>query len=123
VETGERHPDRKLFSVTEKGRQVFLEELATTPPREQLRSEFMVLLFFSHLLSCERLIEILDEIEATYQQQLDYLESLDGCGQETPGMRFTVEFGIASYQAALNFVRENRASLLKSHRQVCDMKP
>ena len=61
VEPGERHPDRKVYSITEEGRRTFLEEIVQTEPTEQMRSEFLVLLFFAHLLPTERLEVLLKQ--------------------------------------------------------------
>jgi hypothetical protein len=76
-----------------------------------------MLMFFAHLLETERLIEIIDEIELRYTQEIDYLNSIRKCEENTPGMQFTVDFGLDSYQHALVFIRQNRERLIASHRQ------
>ena len=56
-----KRPDKKVYSITETGRAQLAAALAETPPRHKVRSEFLVLLYFAHLLSSERLAEVLDQ--------------------------------------------------------------
>ncbi len=116
VESGERHPDRKVYSITDAGRRAFMKEIVQTEPTEQLRSEFMVLLFFAHLLPTERLTELLDQVCRHYREALAYLESLQQCDDNTAGIRFVIGLGTATLQAKLAFVESQRDSLLENHR-------
>jgi DNA-binding PadR family transcriptional regulator len=118
VEPGERHPDRKVYSITEAGRRAFMEEIVQTEPTEQLRSEFMVLLFFAHLLPSERLTELLDHVCRHHREALAYLESLQECDDNTAGIRFVIGLGTATLQAKLAFIESQRAKLLEEHRAV-----
>jgi len=115
VEPGDKHPDRKCFQLTERGRERLLSELSETPATELVRSDFLALLFFAHLLPTGVLQQKLDEIEAHYDRELTYLESI--C-QETglsAGMRFGIEQGIAVYKAKLQHLRKHREELLITH--------
>ena len=56
-----KRPDKKVYSITDAGRAQLATALAETPPRHKVRSEFLVLLYFAHLMSAERLAEVLDE--------------------------------------------------------------
>lgn len=117
IEPGEKHPDKKLYRITPAGKSAFIRELSATPPTEQLRSGFLMLMFFAHLLETPRLGEVLDDIEAQYEAEIAYLESHQDCEKNTPGMRFTVEFGLNAYRSSLAFIREQRHVLLETHRQ------
>jgi PadR family transcriptional regulator AphA len=116
VEPGARHPDRKVYSITEEGRRSFLEEIVQTEPTEQLRSEFLVLMFFAHLLPGERLTELLDQVCRHYREALAYLESLQECDNNTAGIRFVIGLGTATLQAKLAFIESQRDKLLEEHR-------
>jgi len=120
VEAGEKHPDRKLFHVTDEGRASFLSELAKTPASEQLRSESMVLLFFAHLLPTEILQQKLAEMETHYSEELNYLESLSGCEGHTSGIDFTIGMGKSVLRAKLDYLHNHRETLLASHRDLPD---
>ena len=118
VEPGERHPDRKVYSVTDAGRNLFLEELVQAEPTEQMRSEFLVLMFFAHLLPTERLTALLDQVCGHHRGTLAYLESLESCEENTAGIRFTIGLGIATLKAKLAFIESQRERLLEQHRDI-----
>lgn len=118
VEPGERHPDRKLFSLTEAGRAALIEDLTRLPAAEAIRSDFLVLLFFAHLLPTEALAAKLDEIERYYRQELDYLEGIADACEHTAGIAYTIEQGIRVYRSKLQLLTERRAALLADHRKL-----
>ena len=118
VERGERHPDRKMFSATDAGRQAFLQALTATRPAEQLRSEFLVLLFFAHLLPTDELAGKLEEVERRYRAELQYLENLGRSGETTAGIALTIDLGIAVYRTKLETLRARRQQLLAHHRDL-----
>ena len=120
VEAGEKHPDRKLFHVTDEGRASFIAQLAQTSASEQLKSEFMVLLFFAHLLPTEILQQKLAEMEAHYSKELNYLESLSGCEGHTSGIDFTIGMGKEVLRTKLEFLQSQRERLLATHRKLPD---
>ena len=57
----ERRPDRKVYRITEAGRQQFLDALHTTRPQHKLRSEFLAMIYFAELMDAERLDALLDD--------------------------------------------------------------
>lgn len=116
VERGTRHPDRKLFSVTDAGRRAFVQALESAEPAEQLRSEFLVMLFFAHLLPTESLAAKLDKVERRYEAELEYLERLGRDSETTAGISLTIDLGIAVYRARLETLRARRGDLLARHR-------
>ncbi|MGD8308720.1 MAG: PadR family transcriptional regulator [Chromatiales bacterium] len=115
-EPGARHPERKVYTATEEGRRAFVQALAHTPAMEQLRSDYLVTMFFAHLLPTDVLSAKLDEIEAQYRGELDYLESVKAIPGQSAGIRFTVEQGIVVYRAKLDHLRARRPTLLAEHR-------
>ncbi len=119
IETGGPHPGKRLFSLTEQGHAHFIESLSETEPHETIRSEFLVLMFFSHLLESPVLQEKLEQMEQRYDSKLAMLESL--LNQEhSPGIRFTIEFGISALTAKRAFIRKNRRNILQHHKESPD---
>ena len=57
----EGRPDKKVYSLTPAGERLLINELLVTPPRHKVRSEFLVLMYFAHLLSPTRLAALIDE--------------------------------------------------------------
>jgi DNA-binding PadR family transcriptional regulator len=116
LETGGHHPGKRLFSLTEQGHAHFIESLTGTEPDENIRSEFLVLMFFSHLLETAVLEQKLDRMETRYNNKLEILGSLLD-QKHTAGIRFTIEFGISVMTAKRDFIRKHRDKLLSDHKE------
>ena len=55
----ESRPNHKFYRITAKGRRVFIQRLAGSIARHQIKSEFLVLMYFGRLLPAERFNNIL----------------------------------------------------------------
>ena len=113
----ETRPDKKVYRLTEAGRRAFLEALVSEPARHRVRSEFMLLIFFAHLLPAWRLREVLDERLAEFERLIALAERWllagEGGGEAPPaGVQFTAGYGIAVMRAACDYIRRNRHRLL-----------
>jgi DNA-binding PadR family transcriptional regulator len=112
----DKRPDKKVYSLTEQGRRALLAELMATPPRHKVRSEFLVLMYFAHLLPAARVAAIIDEMIAHWEPLVAEIERCaagDLCDMApTPGMRFAAGYGRAVLGAALTYVREHKAELV-----------
>ncbi|MDH3663457.1 MAG: PadR family transcriptional regulator, partial [Alphaproteobacteria bacterium] len=102
----EKRPDKKVYSLTPKGREALIQELMATPPRHKVRSEFLVLMVFAHLLPPAKVAEIADAMVAQWDA---LLTSIDACMAEedcglSPGMRFAAGYGQAVMTAARQYV-------------------
>jgi DNA-binding PadR family transcriptional regulator len=110
----EKRPDKKVYSITPKGRTALVDELMTTPPRHKVRSEFLVLMYFAHLLPPAKIAEIAENMIG---QWTDILTSIEGCMNEDfeslpPGVRFAAGYGKAIIGASRRYVIENQAELI-----------
>ena len=113
-ETQNKRPTKKVFSITEKGRQHFLNTLEGSEPAEQYRSDFLVLMMFAHLLPPERLKQILETQTENIRSELLSLERIsEKCPDLTVGMRFTIEYGITANRAILQLLEQRRTTLLR----------
>ena len=123
TEAGDGKPDRKRYSITEQGKTAFFESLTHTEPSEQLKSDFQVILFFSHLMPTERLREVLEQMEAAYQHKLDYLHSIVEMDCHSEGVRLGINIGIASISARLETLQKHKDRLLANHKEPpqCDL--
>jgi len=113
-------PDKKVYSLTGAGWQALRDELAAAEPRHKVRSEFLVLMYFGHLLPPERLIHVLDSMISQWESLLwDEIAQVErnhaeaGAEPLTPGMRFAVGYGHAVLTAALAYCRRHRDQLLR----------
>ena len=55
-----KRPARKVYSLTELGRANLLESLMAEEPRHKVRSEFLVLMYFAHLMPPAHVVQILE---------------------------------------------------------------
>ena len=108
-------PGRKLYQLTAAGRKAFLQKLEKTAPRHTVKSDFLLSLYFAHLLPPQRLETILDERIAEIERQLSCharcrRQSAQGSG-EPVGERFVRGFGKAVLSAAREYLRVHRREL------------
>ncbi|MDX1431530.1 MAG: PadR family transcriptional regulator [Gammaproteobacteria bacterium] len=104
----DKRPDKKVYRITERGRAALEATLVSTPPRHKVRSEFLVLVYFAHLLPAERLAAVLAERERDIEAMLEYIDDFQRSGDPTPGADMVAGLGRAALQAQLDFIRAHR---------------
>ena len=113
----DKRPAKKGYSLTSAGRQALIEDLSTTPPRHKVRSEFLVLMYFAHLLPPERVEQIIDAMLVQWQPAVDAinacLEDRAAHAPVSPGMRFAAGYGRTVLGAAMAYVREQKGGLVR----------
>jgi DNA-binding PadR family transcriptional regulator len=111
----EGRPDRKVYKITEAGREHLLAALENPCPSHKVRSEFLATMCFSHLMSREQIETVLDN---RIKEMSDYLrlfkEFETDCMEDwPPGARFVLGFGQTMMKNMLQYVEENRDMLLE----------
>lgn len=109
---------RRLYHLTDTGRSAFLERLQETEPQHKVKSEFLVLMYFAHLLPPKRLEALLNERLQEMKRHMAQIRAFEQ-GQtsvhgESAGARFVSGFGKAVITAASTYIHAHRAGLLKS---------
>lgn len=110
----EGKPDRKLYRITEVGRDSLLDALAHASPSHKIRSEFLAMLCFAHLMSQERIDDVIDQRLNDLKRNealLDEMQTSSVDDSWTPGMKFVLGFGRAITDAARQYIEENRDAL------------
>jgi PadR family transcriptional regulator, regulatory protein AphA len=108
----ERRPDKKVYRITEPGLARLRAELATAEPRHKVRSEFLALMYFAHLLPPARLAEVLSGMLREWERVL--ADDLDrGTAELTPGQRFALGYGRAVLSCAQAYVERQAPALLR----------
>ncbi len=110
-----KRPDKKVYSITDAGRAQLAAALAETPPRHKVRSEFLVLLYFAHLMTAERLAEVLDERVRDIDRMLECIDDAFGDqGQRSPSHDLVAGLGHVTLRAQRDYILENRARWVES---------
>jgi DNA-binding PadR family transcriptional regulator len=121
----EGRPDKKVYSITAEGERMLVDELMSTPPRHKVRSEFLVLMYFAHMLPPNRLAAIIDQMIAKWEPTVAEIERCVTAEDVpmTPGMRFAAGYGGAVLGAALAYVRANKDDLVREVAAAMEREP
>ena len=108
-------PDRKVYRITERGRERFQEALMQAEPSHKIRSEFLAMMFFAHLMPAAHIERILEHRLGEWEKLGACLDEFDPSGpSDLPvGVRFVGGFGRAVIAAAKKYVEENRHVLVE----------
>lgn len=111
----DKRPDKKVYSITAKGRQVFAGALQAAPTPDKFRSDFCFIMVFAHLLPVTRLAQLLDQQAGWYDENIRRMESGECAelGNASPAQRFIHGLGLAVYRAAADYLARNKDGLLK----------
>ena len=118
-EAQEKRPDRKVYSLTDKGRAAFLNSMMKPLPEDRHRSPFVFAMLFSHLLPQPRVIEMMDTYIEHSEAKLAQLMTPERAPQ-TEGESFVTGYGRAVYIAMLNYLRAHRAKLMGNAAQAAE---
>ena len=116
VEVQDDRPNRKVYSITETGRRVLIDWLATPAEREQVREPILIKIFFGSSLSKQDLILVLQNCADETRTAVTYLEHahqfvdkfVDAIGlqQEALFWQLTIECGLKVHRAELEWAEE-----------------
>ena len=106
AEPQEKRPDKKVYSLTEKGRRSLGEALQQTLAPDKFRSEFLFAVLFAHLLPRSRVRMLVDQRLAAMKEKVEQMTDPDE--DDTPGMDFARQYGLAVYTASIDFLENNR---------------
>ena len=77
-------PDRKVYSITEAGRQRLVEELGNPNPSHKVRSEFLATVCFAHLMEAEQIDTVLENRLAEIDRYLAMFDEFEAsCMKDT----------------------------------------
>ncbi len=116
TDSTEGRPDRKIYRITPAGVASLRKSLADCEPTHKVRSEFLAVLYFAHLLPPGHVSALLDERISGMQQGLQRLRN-SACPAEHQwpnSVRFVQGFGAALLEAAIDYTRRNRQLLDES---------
>ncbi len=111
-EQQEGKPARKVYAITQAGREAFLQALYEKPGPDNIKSPFLFLTLYVAHLSPDYVREVIDERIAHIEAIKAFLEDCC-CGTcaeagEDASELFAIRYGIAMCEAGLTFLRNNR---------------
>lgn len=113
----EGKPDRKVYRITDAGRDFLKDALQNPCPCHKVRSEFLATMCFAHLMRRGDIETVLDhrleEIDR-YQAMFAQLEN-ERMEDWSEGMKFVLGFGKAMANAMETYINDNR-HLLEQNR-------
>ena len=123
----ESRPNKKVYEITDAGREVCVGALMTQDAKQSLRSDFMFMLSFAPYLPRARVAELLEQRLAdtvTTCASLDELENAGSplTGHLSPGQQFCVGLGRALIEAERSFILTHREKLLEQAPESIDFK-
>ena len=107
AEAQEKRPDRKVYSITPAGRSTFIASLLKPLPEDRHRSPFVFAMLFSDLLPAGRVSALLEDYINQTEAKLAQLNA-SHTDPKNSGEEFANGFGRAIYEAALDFLKNQR---------------
>ena len=116
----EGKPDRKVYSITSNGRDALDKALTNPNPTHRVRSEFLAMMCFPHLMSDEQINEVIDNKIHELNELMQIINELptDVDGPMPKGTRFVAGFGHFVAASLTSYINDNRDMLTneeKSH--------
>lgn len=105
-----KRPAKKIFSLTEAGRERLISALSQPPGPDRLRSDFLFTLLYGDLLPPSLLLSIIDARIAELEERLAWMGNCGG-SITSPSAAFLHGLGLTYYQSCLNYLRNNRPRL------------
>lgn len=109
-------PNKKVYTITQQGREAFRDALGELPPRHRIHSQFVLLLFYAELLSGDRLATVLEERKAELRHWLALTREWQTCpGENAPpsaGRDFITRLGKTMLETELAFLESHGDQLV-----------
>jgi len=114
---GEKGPSRKMYSITEKGRNAFMRWLERLPENKMLlRDPFLMRFVFFGFGNKKRSIEIIDEQIRLYQEQLEQRRAnLERWQKHDIFVRLMAELGVDLNEMFLDWLKRSRGKIAETN--------
>lgn len=109
--------EKRVFHLTDIGRDALVSSVSAASGEEVLRSPFLTAMFFAHLVDMDDVNRVVDERLAGLRREQRRLRGLPSA-EMTEGQRFTIRYAMAMTTAAIGFMeREGRAMVTAINRE------
>jgi len=104
-------PDKKVYAITEAGRQALARAIAVIPARDKYKSEFLFQMLLQRFMAPAAVLASIDKQLADLRADLAHIATCRG--RELPqGQCFAADYGEAVLSAAVAFLEKRRAEML-----------
>ena len=104
-------PPRKVYSITDLGREELLDQLGQPPREDVFKSEFLLIAMCAHLLDRETVRRAIDVNLEQTRAMLAKIEEASRSEAHLPTNKWMTEFGRVCVSAHIDYVETNRAAL------------
>lgn len=109
-ESQPKRPAKKIYSITQRGREEFRESLTKPLLEDKYRSDFLFVSLFADLLPPGHMHELIDNQITWMKQQAEHMA--EGISDSnSAGAQFVSGFGQASTKAIIQYLEKHRQSL------------
>jgi len=106
-------PDKKIYRITESGREAFRQALRRKPAADRIHSESLFMIFFSGHLDAGRAVEIADRYAQAYRQVVSRMRQAD-LTTAPAACRFVHSIGLSIYETIVETIEKNRHLLAEN---------
>jgi DNA-binding PadR family transcriptional regulator len=100
-------PDKKVYSITPKGRSELVAALSGPPHEDKFKSEFLFVMLMSEILPPAHIARVYERRIADLKTELQGIRECAKSGAH-PGGRFVAGYGAAIVEAAIAYLEANR---------------
>lgn len=106
-------PNKNVYTITEKGKKQFNEYLYSPIEDENVKSDFLMRLFFGEYVGNSKVIEWLENAQTHIMEQLDQLKDLCALykNEMQPSQVICIQIGMKNYEAKLEMITEGLVRL------------
>lgn len=111
VEYQDGKPPKRVYEITEAGRQEFVASLMHLPEPDKFKSEFLLVAMHANLLPREVVERAIDARMAYMREKVKAIETCN-FGGLTDSTSFVFNYGLLMNRTSLRYLEENRELLL-----------
>ncbi len=105
--TQAKRPDKKVYDLTPLGRQKLFLDFSDTPGPDKVRSDFLVMMLFAHMLPSEKITSAINKRLEIYDELIKQLKARDLKTNDKKD--FARGYGLAVLEAGNDYLKKNKS--------------